>query len=107
MQLLVDCIFGICTVHLRPAKKNGFRSLSTLLAAFSARVDDCQPFWSAMKEIDDHCLVLEPTSYCPTATYRRIAIDQAATVSLLIDVDPLKPADLPEARFLGRAVIER
>ena len=104
MRHFIDWIFG--TVHLCPAK-NGIRSLSTLYAAFAARVDDCRPFWATMKEIDDHCLVLEPTSYCPSATYRRIAIDQQATVSLLIDVDPSKPSDLPEARFLGRVVIER
>ena len=59
-----------------------------------------------MKEIDDDCIVLEPTSFSPSATYRRLAIDEAASVSLLIDIDPAKPFDLPEAKFLGQELIE-
>ena len=59
-----------------------------------------------MKEIDDECLVLEPNPFTPSATYRRIAIDEAASVSLLIDADPEKPFNLPEAKFLGQEIIE-
>ncbi|KAM3931651.1 E3 ubiquitin-protein ligase FANCL isoform 1-T1 [Leptodactylus fuscus] len=65
---------------------------------FSA-LESLKDFWDALDEIDSKTWVLEPEKPTRSATMRRIAIGNNASIT--IDVDPRHPSMLPECYFLG------
>ncbi|XP_072121373.1 E3 ubiquitin-protein ligase FANCL isoform X1 [Mobula birostris] len=74
-------------------------SLKNLHSQFLAALDSLQEFWDVMDEIDEKTWVLEPENPTRTATTRRIAISNNASIN--VDVDPRHPKMLPECCFLG------
>ncbi|GAM18156.1 hypothetical protein SAMD00019534_013310 [Acytostelium subglobosum LB1] len=74
-------------------------SLRTSVAAVERQVEQLQPFFDAMEEIDRMTWVLEPEHPQRSDTARRIALGN--NCSLSIDVNPLSPLTFPDCRFLG------
>ncbi|XP_006881087.1 PREDICTED: E3 ubiquitin-protein ligase FANCL-like [Elephantulus edwardii] len=74
-------------------------SLESIHSQFLAALDSLKAFWDAMDEIDEKTWVLEPENPTRSATARRIALGNNASVN--IDVDPRHPTMPPECYFLG------
>ena len=51
-----------------------YKEYSLLFYLFLKIVDQCQPFWNLLKEIDEECWILEPEVSTFGSTYRRIAL---------------------------------
>lgn len=55
--------------------------------------------WSRLNEIDKNCWIIDPLQPKPHHLHRRIYLTQS--LSVLINIDPLNPADLPDIKLLG------
>ncbi|XP_077622615.1 E3 ubiquitin-protein ligase FANCL isoform X3 [Crocuta crocuta] len=74
-------------------------SLVSIHGQFSAALESLKTFWDVMDEIDEKTWVLEPEKPTRSATARRIALGNNASIH--IEVDPKHPTMLPECCFLG------
>ncbi|XP_021556979.1 E3 ubiquitin-protein ligase FANCL isoform X2 [Neomonachus schauinslandi] len=74
-------------------------SLISIYGQFLAALESLKAFWDVMDEIDEKTWVLEPEKPTRSATARRIALGNNASIN--IDVDPRHPTMLPECCFLG------
>uniref|UniRef100_A0A452RSU8 E3 ubiquitin-protein ligase FANCL n=1 Tax=Ursus americanus TaxID=9643 RepID=A0A452RSU8_URSAM len=74
-------------------------SLVSIYGQFLAALESLKAFWDVMDEIDEKTWVLEPEKPTRSATARRIALGNNASVN--IEVDPRHPTMLPECCFLG------
>ncbi|XP_029793271.1 E3 ubiquitin-protein ligase FANCL isoform X3 [Suricata suricatta] len=75
------------------------RSLLSIHGQFLAALESLKAFWDVMDEIDEKTWVLEPEKPTRSATARRIALGNNASIH--IEVDPKHPTMLPECCFLG------
>ncbi|KAB0393624.1 hypothetical protein E2I00_011347, partial [Balaenoptera physalus] len=84
-------------------------SLISIHSQFLAALESLKAFWDVMDEIDEKTWVLEPEKPTRSATARRIALGNNASIN--IEVDPRHPTMLPECCFLGadhaRAILEK
>ncbi|XP_071457692.1 E3 ubiquitin-protein ligase FANCL isoform X2 [Marmota flaviventris] len=74
-------------------------SLISIHSQFLAALESLKAFWDVMDEIDEKTWVLEPEKPTRSATARRIALGNNASIN--IEVDPRHPTMLPECCFLG------
>ena len=74
-------------------------TLSSLLGEVEASLSAFQPFWAAMDDLDANTIVIEPKQPTRSATNRRIALGNQA--SLQIWLDPREPHREPEVRCFG------
>ncbi|XP_013370123.1 PREDICTED: E3 ubiquitin-protein ligase FANCL isoform X2 [Chinchilla lanigera] len=74
-------------------------SLVAIHRQFLAALAALKAFWDVMDEIDEKTWVLEPQKPTRSATARRIALGNNASIN--IEVDPRHPTMLPECCFLG------
>lgn len=74
-------------------------SLISIHSQFLAALESLKAFWDVMDEIDEKTWVLEPQKPTRSATARRIALGNNASIN--IEVDPRHPTMLPECCFLG------
>ncbi|XP_077771592.1 E3 ubiquitin-protein ligase FANCL isoform X1 [Canis aureus] len=74
-------------------------SLISIYSQFLAALESLKAFWDVMDEIDEKTWVLEPEKPTRSATTRRIALENRASIN--IEVDPRHPTMLPECCFLG------
>ncbi|XP_006083375.1 E3 ubiquitin-protein ligase FANCL isoform X3 [Myotis lucifugus] len=74
-------------------------SLISIHSQFLAALESLKTFWDVMDEIDEKTWVLEPEKPTRSATARRIAVGNNASIH--IEVDPKHPTMLPECYFLG------
>lgn len=74
-------------------------SLANIQSQFLAALESLKTFWDVMDEIDEKTWVLEPQKPTRSATGRRIALGNNASIS--VEVDPRHPNMLPELCFLG------
>ncbi|XP_014646974.1 PREDICTED: E3 ubiquitin-protein ligase FANCL isoform X2 [Ceratotherium simum simum] len=74
-------------------------SLISIHSQFLAALESLKAFWDVMDEIDEKTWVLEPEKPTRSATSRRIALGNNASIN--IEVDPMHPTMLPECCFLG------
>ncbi|XP_077648032.1 E3 ubiquitin-protein ligase FANCL isoform X2 [Urocitellus parryii] len=74
-------------------------SLISIHSQFLAALESLKAFWDVMDEIDEKTWVLEPEKPTRSATTRRIALGNNASIN--IEVDPRHPTMLPECCFLG------
>ncbi|XP_045740910.1 E3 ubiquitin-protein ligase FANCL isoform X2 [Mirounga angustirostris] len=74
-------------------------SLISIYGQFLAALESLKAFWDVMDEIDEKTWVLEPEKPTRSATARRIALGNNASIN--IDIDPRHPTMLPECCFLG------
>ncbi|XP_043459374.1 E3 ubiquitin-protein ligase FANCL isoform X3 [Prionailurus bengalensis] len=74
-------------------------SLISIYGQFLAALESLKAFWDATDEIDEKTWVLEPEKPTRSATARRIALGNNASIH--IEVDPKHPTMLPECCFLG------
>ncbi|GAB1295869.1 E3 ubiquitin-protein ligase FANCL [Apodemus speciosus] len=74
-------------------------SLVNVYNQFLAALETLKAFWDVMDEIDEKTWVLEPEKPPRSATSRRIALGNNASIN--IEVDPRHPTMLPEVCFLG------
>lgn len=77
----------------------GNNSLKNLFSQFEQCLEQYKDFWDAMDEVDSSTWVLEPEKPTRSATVRRIALVNNA--SLQIEVNPIQPTVLPKCTFLG------
>ncbi|PSN49115.1 E3 ubiquitin-protein ligase FANCL [Blattella germanica] len=80
-------------------------SISTIYKSFVQQVTLLQKFWQLLDEMDHKCWVIDPDNPTRKDSYRRIMIGN--NVSIQITVDPLKPTERPDIKFLGseRAIV--
>ncbi|EHB09808.1 E3 ubiquitin-protein ligase FANCL [Heterocephalus glaber] len=74
-------------------------SLISIHSQFLAALESLKAFWDVMDEIDEKTWVLEPQKPTRSATARRIALGNNASIN--VEVDPRHPTMLPECCFLG------
>ncbi|KAM7078571.1 E3 ubiquitin-protein ligase FANCL [Molossus nigricans] len=74
-------------------------SIISIHGQFLAALESLKTFWDVMDEIDEKTWVLEPEKPTRSATARRIALGNNASIH--IEVDPRHPTMLPECCFLG------
>lgn len=74
-------------------------SLISIHSQFLTALESLKAFWDVMDEIDEKTWVLEPQKPTRSATARRIALGNNASIN--IEVDPRHPTMLPECCFLG------
>jgi len=74
-------------------------SLLQLYTCWGKAVSVYSMCWSALRELDRLCWVLDPDMPGPQHLYRRLVV--APSVSLHLVVDPSSPLALPSIRFLG------
>uniref|UniRef100_A0ABI7VR99 FA complementation group L n=1 Tax=Felis catus TaxID=9685 RepID=A0ABI7VR99_FELCA len=74
-------------------------SLISIYGQFLAALESLKAFWDVTDEIDEKTWVLEPEKPTRSATARRIALGNNASIH--IEVDPKHPTMLPECCFLG------
>lgn len=74
-------------------------SIISIHSQFLAALESLKAFWDVMDEIDEKTWVLEPEKPTRSATARRIALGNNASIN--IEVDPRHPTMLPECCFLG------
>ncbi|KAM5228050.1 E3 ubiquitin-protein ligase FANCL [Ctenodactylus gundi] len=74
-------------------------SLGSIHRQFLAAVESLKVFWDVMDEVDEKTWVLEPEKPTRSATTRRIALGNNASIN--VEVDPRHPTMLPECCFLG------
>ncbi|XP_060043224.1 E3 ubiquitin-protein ligase FANCL isoform X2 [Erinaceus europaeus] len=85
--------------HLITLKLKSKSSLISIHRQFLAALESLKTFWDVMDEIDEKTWVLEPEKPTRSATARRIALGNNASIN--IEVDPRHPTMLPECCFLG------
>ncbi|MBZ3875468.1 E3 ubiquitin-protein ligase FANCL [Sciurus carolinensis] len=85
--------------HLITVKLKAKGSLISIHSQFLAALESLKAFWDVMDEIDEKTWVLEPEKPTRSATARRIALGNNASIN--IEVDPRHPTMLPECCFLG------
>ncbi|GAB5569634.1 E3 ubiquitin-protein ligase FANCL [Prionailurus iriomotensis] len=91
---------GFISVQEYPAESpDCFSSLISIYGQFLAALESLKAFWDATDEIDEKTWVLEPEKPTRSATARRIALGNNASIH--IEVDPKHPTMLPECCFLG------
>ncbi|XP_010614188.1 E3 ubiquitin-protein ligase FANCL isoform X3 [Fukomys damarensis] len=85
--------------HLITVKLKAKSSLISIHSQFLAALESLKAFWDVMDEIDEKTWVLEPQKPTRSATARRIALGNNASIN--VEVDPRHPTMLPECCFLG------
>ncbi|CAB3360498.1 Hypothetical predicted protein [Cloeon dipterum] len=75
------------------------RSIGAAFKSLQQQVQDLQPFWKQLAEIDAKTWVLDPTEPNLGHTRRQISIETGFSVT--VAVDPSDPLALPELSFLG------
>ncbi|XP_008847143.1 E3 ubiquitin-protein ligase FANCL [Nannospalax galili] len=81
------------------ARTPAVSSLASIQSQFLAALESLKAFWDVMDEIDQKTWVLEPEKPTRSATTRRIALGNNASIN--VEVDPRHPTMLPELCFLG------
>jgi len=93
-----NCIADLPTaVNINWSRNTG--TVAKVVELHEKALENFQDFWKVMDNIDQHTWVLEPEHPNRSATMRRLAIGNRC--SLQIDVDPVRPRELPECRFWG------
>ncbi|XP_002125948.2 E3 ubiquitin-protein ligase FANCL [Ciona intestinalis] len=70
-----------------------------LCQQFIEVLDLYQSLWDMVDELKDNCWVLEPEQPNYASTSFRIALEQ--TTSMVININPLHPDEIPDCKFLG------
>lgn len=73
--------------------------LEDAVAQFEAALEQHQALWDSLDDLDAHAWVVEPAVPRRGGTYRRVAL--GGHVTLAVTLDPLRPGDHPECRFMG------
>jgi hypothetical protein len=66
---------------------------------FTEEVNSFILFWSELELLDERCWILEPLKPKKTDCFRRVSIENNA--SMYIKIDPKNPREIPEIIFLG------
>lgn len=74
-------------------------SLQKILDQYKEKISKLQEFWDIMEDFDKNTWVLEPEKPLYSHTMRRIALGSHS--SILVEIDPLKPKNIPGFQFLG------
>ncbi|CAH1380024.1 unnamed protein product [Tenebrio molitor] len=74
-------------------------SLTEIYNKFYATIEDLQPFFDVLDELDQNCCVLDPESPTRRDCHRRVWLDH--NLSLMVVVDPMNVRARPELKFLG------
>ncbi|CAG7830145.1 unnamed protein product [Allacma fusca] len=93
-EVLVKCDIPVTSEEIIwPAK------ISAACNHFSKLLENFDPFWTEMDEVDAEVQVLDPAKPNRKHVHRRIAIDEQ--IILQIVVNPLCPRGLPNVQFYG------
>ncbi|XP_044260130.1 E3 ubiquitin-protein ligase FANCL [Tribolium madens] len=76
-----------------------FSNLTEVYSRFLASLEDLQPLFDIMDELDENCGVLDPEKPTRGDSHRRIWLDQ--NLSVIVTIDPLNVKARPELKFLG------
>ncbi|KAJ3650385.1 hypothetical protein Zmor_016488 [Zophobas morio] len=76
-----------------------FPYLTEIYSKFIAAIEDLQPFFDVMDDLDRSCCVLDPEVPTRRDCYRRIWLDQNLSVMVIVNLANVKSR--PELKFLG------
>ncbi|KXS21705.1 hypothetical protein M427DRAFT_493993 [Gonapodya prolifera JEL478] len=83
-----------------PVSRTGGRlGLAEVVQAFEKTLEEFQPLWDQLDDLDVNTWIVEPDQPRRSHTYRRIALGN--NLYLQIDIDPTSPLAPPAYKFLG------
>ncbi|EFA05477.1 E3 ubiquitin-protein ligase FANCL-like Protein [Tribolium castaneum] len=85
--------------HFVKALGGKFSNLTEIYRRFLGVLEELQPFFDVMDEVDGNCGVLDPETPTRGHCHRRIWLDQ--NLSVIVTIDPLNVRARPELRFFG------
>ena len=78
----------------------GSGTLFNVFKVLEAKVEQYQDLWAMLDELDAETWVIEPKTPDPSATYRRIVLEENCSVQIRLNVQ--SPRSICDCKFLGK-----